>query len=429
MKSKRQIFEERLPNMSIDEKRELAQSENTPKYILEKLTNENYDKGIHEGIAGNRNATGHVLYRLASMRDANVYKLIINHPNVNGKILKKIIETSQSSRTQQLAKDKLAKFEKPSEDYNKDFETQDYKDACKLMNDFSIKHNITGTNWSIDKDKNNLKCIRFWASINGKPNIMFVAHANTELNTWVDCFYAVQEKYYTTLAKFEKPDPPVSPSATSQETKELFKRASEASDYTVKNLRRIIKKLESAEDAKNNKPESVDSKSSTEIVDDGFSKENIQKLEVNGNSIVILDKEIKAPTFSEQVGYRMSCDLISSATKDFIVSVIKTQSNNASVLDITQMLDNEIGEAVIALLLSLGLPQMKVLNLGNDETLDKLSHEFDLQSASKSGKKALEALMQYFIPVIQSSLESMENSENILENEATETSELKEANV
>ena len=118
-------------------------------------------------------------------------------------------------------------------------------------------------------------------------------------------------------------------------------------------------------------------------------------------------------SFYEKVGYRISCDLISSSTKDFIISVIKTKSNNDSVLDITQMMDNEVGEAVIALLLSLGLPQIKGLNLGSNEIIDSLSHEFALQSASKAGKKALEALVQLFIPIIQSSLEPMENNNTV----------------
>jgi len=175
----------------------------------------------------------------------------------------------------------------------------------------------------------------------------------------------------------------------SEMVKNAIKKSDEAADYTVKQLKRIIEELKS--------------KNYVEFI----------KETKDEDCVVTIEKEIKIPTFSEQVGYRMSCDLISSATKDFIVSIIKTQSTSDSVLDITSVFDNEIGQAIIALILSFGLPQMKGLNIGSAEVFDKFSHEFALLSATKAGKKAVDALLEYFLPVIQQSLEVIENNQEI----------------
>ena len=122
--------------------------------------------------------------------------------------------------------------------------------------------------------------------------------------------------------------------------------------------------------------------------------------------------EIVPPTFVNQVSLRIICDLISESLKTLIINSTKNSIQDNGILQVIANFGNsEFGEAVLSVLLGLGLPQAKNLNMLDPTLVDNLSHEFLVQSGAKSGKFVVEKLVQYFIPILLESLKSMENQQ------------------
>lgn len=135
--------------------------------------------------------------------------------------------------------------------------------------------------------------------------------------------------------------------------------------------------------------------------------------------------EPQAPTFINQVSLRIICDLVSESLKALIVSSVnKNTSTFSSLQEITAMLDNEVGEAILSCILGLGLPQINGLHLVDEELVNNISHEFIIQSGTKIGKNVIQSLVQYFIPVILESIKSIEESSSdvVIESQIIEKS-------
>jgi hypothetical protein len=155
-----------------------------------------------------------------------------------------------------------------------------------------------------------------------------------------------------------------------------------------------------------------------------LSRENIFYLAaVIANSEREKEDLVKMPnSFISKVGLRVSCDLVSSSIKNLVIELLKKNNADSAVIDeVLKYMDSEVGQSVISLLLGLGLPFSAKLPLlkSNKDLINDLSHEFQVQAATQTGKIALDKMVQYFLPVIKEALASMGEQEEMpaLEND------------
>jgi hypothetical protein len=140
-----------------------------------------------------------------------------------------------------------------------------------------------------------------------------------------------------------------------------------------------------------------------------------EKYGPKGDGLQIRFKKPKSQdSFEKQVAMRVCCDLTSEGAKELVLGILQKHTKDNSVLDvISEILDGEIGQGLLSLLFGLGIPQLKNTDYFEPSTkdlLDDISDEFLIQSGSKIGKGALKNLLQMFLPVIQSALDSFQES-------------------
>jgi hypothetical protein len=117
-----------------------------------------------------------------------------------------------------------------------------------------------------------------------------------------------------------------------------------------------------------------------------------------------------------EVMLRMFCDLISQSMKEIILKVLIAKYPPGKYSDfsgICKFLNSELGEGVLGGLLGLGLPHLRLDSID----LDKVSHEFMVQGAEKSGRAVFMEILKDIVPIILEVLKPMEKEvENVQEN-------------
>jgi hypothetical protein len=123
-------------------------------------------------------------------------------------------------------------------------------------------------------------------------------------------------------------------------------------------------------------------------------------------------EESKKESFQKKVGLRICCELVSDCTKNVLLNIInKAFPKDSSMHNVfSNLLDNNFGQALVCVVLGLGLPYIQKVHQFDQESINELTKEFQIQAATQTGKEIIDILMLYFLPVIQKSLENYENA-------------------
>lgn len=187
-------------------------------------------------------------------------------------------------------------------------------------------------------------------------------------------------------------------------------------------------KSEELEKEVNAYKESIDELSKQSIESAIQSIESIKTKESESKPMSNPVSSLIVPDLLKQAGVRIACETTSAATKDLIVKILKDRGADDFIIStVAEYIDTPIGQSAISLVYAFGLPQAKRIEFfnKNSEMVDAVVKEFQIQAATKSGKVALEALKNLFLPVIQQALALMSSDEE----QAQESSEKQQSQV
>ncbi len=109
---------------------------------------------------------------------------------------------------------------------------------------------------------------------------------------------------------------------------------------------------------------------------------------------------------AEKAAYRIAATQLSKGMKAAIVSLLQSQGTNSdTLLTISELLDTEMGAAIISL--ALGMALTYTPKISDDPRVMRIAREFRVNGISKVGDEVLETTLMYIVPVIQSSLEAL----------------------
>lgn len=132
---------------------------------------------------------------------------------------------------------------------------------------------------------------------------------------------------------------------------------------------------------------------------------------------------------AEKAAYRIAATQLSKGTKGAIVSLLQSQGTNSdTLLTISELLDTEIGAAIVSL--AIGMALTYTPKISDDPRVIRIAKEFRVNGISKVGDEVLETALMYIVPVIQSSLEALPAPiKEVNSKEETEQEEEQEENV
>jgi hypothetical protein len=139
----------------------------------------------------------------------------------------------------------------------------------------------------------------------------------------------------------------------------------------------------------------------------------------------------KPKTFKDQfksditnAAYRVGSTQLISATKTFLVQYLrKSCSEESKIRMLSEMLDTEIGSALMSVFIGMAVSQIP--QLANNPKMQRILKEFRVSGMTTVGNSAVEALMSSMLPTITSALQSLEKTD-IKEIEAKSSSSLEE---
>lgn len=115
-------------------------------------------------------------------------------------------------------------------------------------------------------------------------------------------------------------------------------------------------------------------------------------------------------------GYRVVSTQIVKGMKGAILKLLESRGTDGGKLQMfSEMLDTEIGEAVISMMLGFGMNYAPVIS--EDPRVQKLAEEFRTNGMATAGNAVVGVAMESFLPVIQNALKALP----AVEEEKTET--------
>lgn len=131
--------------------------------------------------------------------------------------------------------------------------------------------------------------------------------------------------------------------------------------------------------------------------------------------LLIIDKP---RTFKEQMksdltnaAYRVGSKQILVATKNFLVQYArKTLADESKIKAIAELLDTEIGTALMAMFI--GTAVSSIPQLSNNPKMNRILKEFRVSGMSTIGNAAVQSVMASVLPVIGSALQGLEKVES-----------------
>lgn len=146
-----------------------------------------------------------------------------------------------------------------------------------------------------------------------------------------------------------------------------------------------------------------------------YNKDIVENLKSEGYTITN-EKEVKMsekPKFVDMIksdatnaAYRVAGTQITNGMKAAILKLLESRGADGGKLQmISEMLDTEVGSAVVALMVGFGLNYAPVI--GEDPRVQKLATEFRTHGMATAGNAVVEVAMGSFLPVIQDALKAL----------------------
>lgn len=116
--------------------------------------------------------------------------------------------------------------------------------------------------------------------------------------------------------------------------------------------------------------------------------------------------------------YRVGATQILNTTKNFFIQYArKSCSEESKVSAVIELLDTEIGTALMAMFIGLSVSQIP--QLANNPKMQKILKEFRVGGMATIGNSAVEALVSNMLPVISSALNGLEKADPVrIENDS-----------
>lgn len=143
---------------------------------------------------------------------------------------------------------------------------------------------------------------------------------------------------------------------------------------------------------------------------DAQNKEENMPYDTDGEEITMLDM-LKADALS--AGYRVAANQMTKGVKGALLLSMKDKGmDGGKIQAISEMLDTEMGEALISTLLGYGLTYIP--GLGEDPRAQTLAEEFRINGIATAGNVIADSLFQHLLPAINSAMASLPPAEEVL---------------
>lgn len=143
---------------------------------------------------------------------------------------------------------------------------------------------------------------------------------------------------------------------------------------------------------------------------DAQNKEENMPYDTDGEEITMLDM-LKADALS--AGYRVAANQMTKGVKGALILSMKDKGmDGGKIQAISEMLDTEMGEALISTLLGYGLTYIP--GLGEDPRAQTLAEEFRINGIATAGNVIADSLFQHLLPAINSAMASLPPAEEVL---------------
>lgn len=137
------------------------------------------------------------------------------------------------------------------------------------------------------------------------------------------------------------------------------------------------------------------------------SKEQGETIMSNNKSVMDMVKDDAANAM-----YRVASHQISKGVKTAILALLERQGSNSDGLKAaSEMLDTEMGSAIISLLLGLGIGNLPIEAMKEDHRVQKIAEELRIGGMATAGNVAMEMVMEHIMPVIMGVLTSLPPAE------------------
>ena len=109
---------------------------------------------------------------------------------------------------------------------------------------------------------------------------------------------------------------------------------------------------------------------------------------------------------AENAAYRVAATQITNGTKGAILAIMEKQGQGSErIKTVSEMLDTEVGSAVVSLIVGMGLTYAP--KISEDARVKRLAGEFRVNGLAVAGNAVMETAMEYFLPVIMNALQAL----------------------
>lgn len=139
------------------------------------------------------------------------------------------------------------------------------------------------------------------------------------------------------------------------------------------------------------------------------------KLEVTESAKTASTTMEKVAGVAKDAGLRIACSTLVSGTKGVLVKEFAKKSGDSATMAVVGgVLDSEVGEAIIGALLSLALPQAKLLPMfKNNKNFDALANEMQIAAAAGAGTFVVKEAGKFLLPAITDALKAVSSTEDM----------------